>query len=345
MAFVSDTRYKRAVIEFLVAEKESMGNIHKRLCAAYGSCVVDRSTIGCWVQRVKASGSGETDLHDQPQSGHPATATSPDMLQRADGIIHVDRRITSQQLAVQLSVSNGSAMAIIDTLGYSKVCTRWVPQNLTAEHRRQRKAICSELLEHFDAEGEAFLSRIVTGDETWAYHYEPETKRQSVEWHHPQSPRKKKFKTTPSAGKVMITVFRDIDVVILVDVMARGETVNLDVYIKPLQKLKQCYWQVRPNRNPGDMLIQHDNARPHTSLRTQEAIAKFGWTVLPHPPNSPDLAPSDFHLFGPPKDALCGTRFEVDESMIRAVRTWLPEQETSWYGEGTHALVSRWHKD
>jgi len=92
------------------------------------------------------------------------------------------------------------------------------------------------------------------------------------------------------------------------------------------------------------VLIQHDNARPHTSLRNQEAITKFGWTVLPHPPYSPDLAPSVFHLFGPLKDALRGTRFEDDESVIRAVRTWLHEQETSWYREGMHALVSRWRK-
>jgi hypothetical protein len=66
--------------------------------------------------------------------------------------------------------------------------------------------------------------------------------------------------------------------------------------------------------------------------------------VLPHPPYSPDLAPSDFHLFGPLKDALRGTRFEDDESVIRAVRTWLREQETSWYREGMQALVSRWRK-
>jgi len=124
-------------------------------------------------------------------------------------------------------------MAIIDALGYSKVCASWVPRNLTTEHRRQRKAICSELLERFDSEGEAFLSRIVTGEEIWAHHYEPEKKRQSMEWHHPQSPRKKKFKTTPSAGKLMITVFWDIDGVILVDVMTRGDA------IKTLQKLKQ----------------------------------------------------------------------------------------------------------
>ena len=87
--------------------------------------------------------------------------------------------------------------------------------------------------------GEAFLSRIVIGDETWTHHYEPETKRQSMEWHHPQSPRKKKFKTTPSAGKLVIAVFWDTDGVILVDVMARGETINSDAYIKTLQKLKQ----------------------------------------------------------------------------------------------------------
>ena len=91
--------------------------------------------------------------------------------------------MTSRQLAVQLSVSNGSARAIIDALGYSKVCTRRVPQSLTTKHRRQRKAICSELLECFDAEVEAFLS--------WAHHYELEMKRESLEWHHPQSPSKK----------------------------------------------------------------------------------------------------------------------------------------------------------
>jgi hypothetical protein len=60
---VSDTRYKkRAVIEFLVVEKETVGNIHNRLCDEYGSCTVDRSTVGRWVQRVKALGSGETEI-------------------------------------------------------------------------------------------------------------------------------------------------------------------------------------------------------------------------------------------------------------------------------------------
>jgi len=50
-----------------------------------------------------------------------------------------------------------------------------------------------------------------------------------------------------------------------------------------------------------------------------------------------------FSSSGPLKDALCRATFE-DESTIRALRTWLCEQETSWYRESMHALVSRWRK-
>ena len=56
------------------------------------------------------------------------------------------------------------------------------------------------------------------------------------------------------------------------------------------------------------------------------------------------LAQKDFHVIGPLKDALRGTRFEDDDSVIHAVRTWLHEQETSWYRENMHVLVSRWRK-
>ncbi|KDR07625.1 Histone-lysine N-methyltransferase SETMAR, partial [Zootermopsis nevadensis] len=97
-------------------------------------------------------------------------------------------------------------------------------------------------------------------------------------------------------------------------------------YIGTLKTLKKRFRRVWPHKHPAEILLLHDNARPHTSPRTREEITKLGWTVLPHPPYSPDLAPSDFHLFGPLKDAIRGTRFEDDESVIQAVRTWLLER-------------------
>jgi hypothetical protein len=67
MVSVADFLFKQwAVIEFLVHENESVVNIHNCLCAVYGSCAVDRSTVGRWAKRVKASGSAKTELCDLP---------------------------------------------------------------------------------------------------------------------------------------------------------------------------------------------------------------------------------------------------------------------------------------
>jgi hypothetical protein len=62
----------------------------------------------------------------------------------------------------------------------------------------------------------------------------------------------------------------------------------------------------------NDVLLLHDNAWPHTSLRTGEAVAKMVWTVLPRPAHSPDLARSDYHVFGPVKDEVRGSHFADD---------------------------------
>ena len=113
------------------------------------------------------------------------------------------------------------------------------------------------------------------------------------------------FYVLPSAGKVMCTVFWDRKGVILLDFLEPGQTINSDRYIATLTKLKARISRVRPEKKTT-FLLQNDNARPHTSLKTVEHFANLGWTVLTHPPYSLDLAPSDFHLFGTMKDGLRG---------------------------------------
>ena len=129
-----------------------------------------------------------------------------------------------------------------------------------------------------------------------------------------------------SAGKNMATVFWDAQGLILVDFMPRGETISSEAYIETLQKLKTKIRRVRPNLETNKVLLQHDNARPHTSMRTREAITSFGWTTLPHPPYSPDLAPSHYHFFGAMKKSLRGKHYENDEKVKTSVKKWLCEQ-------------------
>ena len=85
--------------------------------------------------------------------------------------------------------------------------------------------------------------------------------------------------------------------------------------------------------------LQHDNARPHASLDTTECVTKFGWTMLPHPPYSPDLAPLDFHLFGPLKEGLRGQHFVNNNVVIDAVKKWTATAGREFYQRCIRLLV------
>jgi hypothetical protein len=89
---------------------------------------------------------------------------------------------------------------------------------------------CSQHLLRYADEGEDMLNRIVAGDESWLHHYQPESKRASMQWKHLSSPSAKKCKVTPSAGKVMLTVFWDSQVVLLAHFQKWGENVNSASY-------------------------------------------------------------------------------------------------------------------
>jgi hypothetical protein len=86
-------------------------------------------------------------------------------------------------------------------------------------------------------------------------------------------------------------------------------------------------------------LLQHDNARHSTSLKTMDHVAKFGWTVLPHPPYSPDWAPADFHRFGPTEDGQHWQHFPDSNTLIAAVRKWAASAGASLYERSMQALV------
>jgi hypothetical protein len=125
MESVSDARSKqRAVIEFLLAENESITNIHRRLTNVYGDMPGDKSNVRRWAKRLASSEQGQNNVSDLPRSGRPSTDVTPATLQRADSHIGNDRRITTRELATILGTR--SVNKIIYHIGYSKVCARGV---------------------------------------------------------------------------------------------------------------------------------------------------------------------------------------------------------------------------
>ena len=88
-------------------------------------------------------------------------------------------------------------------------------------------------------EGDQFLLNIVTGGESWIHHFDPEEKRLSMQYRHTSSPRPKKFKTMPSAGRILLTVFWDSQRVYMTEFLEAGNTVNSARYIETIKNLRQ----------------------------------------------------------------------------------------------------------
>lgn len=184
-------------------------------------------------------------------------------------------------------------------------------------------------------------ARLVTMDETWLYHYDPETKQQSMEWRHSGSPRPKKFRVQKSAGKVLASIFWDQDGILLIDYLPKGQTINAEYYSSLLVQLKDILKEKRRGKVTKGVLFLHDNAPAHRALATQKKLAYLGFQCLDHPPYSPDLAPSDYHLFPGLKKQLKGRHFSSDAEVIAAAETWLDGQLSEFFLSGLQKLEQR----
>jgi hypothetical protein len=104
---------------------------------------------------------------------------TPEVTVAVKAIVKENRSVTVNEIAAHLDMSHGSAHHIHDVLQFHKVSARWVPRQLTAELKERRVDACQELLKRFEAEGDGFIGRTVTGDETCVHYHQPETKKPS----------------------------------------------------------------------------------------------------------------------------------------------------------------------
>ena len=169
----SSSLEQRGVIRFLLAESVKSCEILSRIQRQYGPSCMSRANFYKWVQAFK---DGRESITDDLRSGRPVDVSTPEAVQAVEDLIKSDRRVTLDEIATKLDISHGTVYAIVrEKLHFSKVSCRWVPKMLTDDHKMQRLMASRASLRRYRKEGDAFLSRIVTTDETWVFHYEPES--------------------------------------------------------------------------------------------------------------------------------------------------------------------------
>ena len=218
-----------------------------------------------------------TSLEDETRSGRPSDATDEEMCNKVRDLVNSDRRIKVEEIANALHISHGSASTTLhDRLDMHQLTAHWVPKSLSDEQMAARASVYSALLKRFGLKEDYFLSRLVTVDETWVHYYEPENKAQSRQSVGPGSPRPMKFKTQPSAGKVLATVFWDAQGVIMLDFLAKKSTITVAHYANLLDHLRTVIREKRRGKLSKGNLLQQDNARVHSCKFAMDAVERNG---------------------------------------------------------------------
>ncbi|KAG5314468.1 MOS1T transposase, partial [Pseudoatta argentina] len=115
---------------------------------------------------------------------------------------------------------------------------------------------------------------------------------------------------------------------------------------------KQGHWVPRALKEKRPLYAQrhdkvillHDNARPHVAKPVKTYLETLKWEVLPHPLYSPDIAPSDFHLFRSMAHGLADRRFHSYEEAQKWIDSWIASKDMSFFRRGIHVLPERWEK-
>ncbi|XP_011049530.1 PREDICTED: putative uncharacterized protein FLJ37770 [Acromyrmex echinatior] len=135
---------------------------------------------------------GREDVNDEERAGRPSTSTTDENIDEVNKKVLANRRITVREVAEDLNISIGSCHSIFtNDLGMRRIAAKFVPKLLNFDQKQHRINIVKELLDSVRDDPNV-LQRVITGDESWVYGYDVETKAQSSQWKLPHETRPKK---------------------------------------------------------------------------------------------------------------------------------------------------------
>lgn len=211
---------------------------------------------------------------------------------------------------------------------------RWVPHELTNGQKQKRVEVAKQLRRR--QLRSPFLNSVITCDEKWVPLVNRERRK---EWLSPGQRRRGTPHPDFRARKVMLSVWWDRRGPIHWELLPNGQTITAAVYCEQLERVRR---KLRDRRIP--VVLLHDNAKPHTARLTRDKLADMAWEVLPHPPYSPDISPTDFHLFRSLEHWIRGQKFTNREDIEASLAEFFASKSRAWYARGINLLEERWNQ-
>lgn len=304
------------------------------MCEAYGEHAPSIKTCEYWFRRFK---SGDFDTNDKEREGRPSKFEDAEL----ESLLDEDSCQTQDELAETLGVTQQAISNRLKNMGMVQKLGTWVPYELKPRDVERRLCTCEQLLQRQKRKG--FLHRIITGDEKWIRYDNPKRKKSwGKAGHAPTSIAKPNI----HGQKLMLCIWWDQLGVIYYELLQPNETITGERYQQQLMQLSRALKAKRPQyaKRHDKVIFQHDNARPHVARIVKDTLEALQWDILPHPPYSPDIAPSDYHLFRSISHGLSEQRFTSYEETKNWIDSWIASKDEEFFRHGIQTLPERWEK-
>ena len=167
---MADVKEQRICIKFCFRLNKTAAETHRMLKEAFGEQALSQARTSELFKHFK---DGQECVEDDKHSGQPSTCTTPEMIAKVREVTLEDRRQTIHDVCNRVGLSYGSCQRIlVDELNMRRIAAKFVPHLLNNDQRDHRVQVCNELQEAVRHDPN-FLSRVITGDESWVYGYDP----------------------------------------------------------------------------------------------------------------------------------------------------------------------------
>ncbi|KAI6653995.1 histone-lysine N-methyltransferase SETMAR-like [Oopsacas minuta] len=198
-------------------------------------------------------------------------AVTEGIVESIEDMVIADPNVTYERIQHEIGISFGAVHTILhQSLQLRKPCSRWIPHKLNPEQKQNRVKWCHEMLKKFNNGNSRDVSKIITGDETWIYHYDPETKQKSRRRCENGEGPPTKGRRTQYIKKQMYANFFNTTGMKTVVPFEPGKTINSTWFTEKCLPLVieamnlQC-----PGTGLRGTFLRHDNASSHTSKMTR----------------------------------------------------------------------------
>ena len=259
--------------------------IHADLQKAYGNGALKYATVCKWVRRFN---DGWESIENDPRVGRPVSVLTEKNVATVKTLIEEDVCYTMQEIEELSGIHSSSVLKILrERLGLRKICARWVPHLLTDEQKQTRVRLASQVIEKYDKCDPRRLEQIVTGDETWIYHFQPDSKAKNKIWVSSEGDRPVIARCCKTSNRMLYAIFFDLKGPVLQIPVPKGSSVTGKFYRESVHtQLFDFHQKCRPRTGVRGIKLLHDNAPTHKSSMVQEYLKESELDVLDHPPHT-----------------------------------------------------------